>query len=103
MQCVVRVKDLFVKCLSARLHELDVVDEQHIILAVTLVQRELCSSLDRPDEVIQECFGGHVENLAAAIVLLDVVANRVEQVSFAKSGVSIDHEGVIGPTRSFSN
>ena len=65
MQCVVGVEDLLVERLTARLHELNVVDEQHVVLAVALVQRELGAGLDRADEVVEERLGRDVEDLAA--------------------------------------
>jgi len=78
MQRVVRVEDLFVERLAARLHELDVVNQQDVVLAIALVQRELRPRLNRANEVIQERFGRDVEDLATGIVLLHVVTNGVE-------------------------
>ena len=103
VQRVVGVEDLLVERLAARLHELDVVDQQDVVLAIALVQRELRARLNRADEVVEERLGRDVEDLAARVVLLDVVADGVQEVGLAESGVAVDHQRIVGTTRGFSD
>ena len=84
MQGVVRVEDFLVERLPTGLHELDIVDEQDIVLPVSLMERELCAGLNRADKVIQERLRRDVEDLATGVVLLHVIADRVQEVGLTE-------------------
>ena len=79
------MEDLFVERLATGLHELNVVNEKNVVFAITLVQCKLRTGLNRANEVVEERLGRHVEHLAPGIVLLDVIANRVQEVCLTQS------------------
>src|ERR1019366_6777946 len=84
-------------------HELDVVDEENVVLAIALVQRELCPRLNRSDEVVQERLGGDVEDFSARVVLLNVVPDGVQEVGLSETGVPVYRQWIVGTTRGFSD
>ena len=95
---VERVEELLLEPFLA-LHELDVVDHQHVDLAVAALERRTRVRTDRVDELVQEDLGRDIPHLVVGVVLLDVVADRVEQVGLAEPGRPVDEQRVVRPCR----
>ena len=58
---------------------------------------------DGVDEVVEEVLGRDVEDPHLRVVVLDVVADRVEQVGLAEAGRPVDEQGVVGLARRLRN
>ena len=95
LEVVVRVEELLLESLFA-LHELDVVDEQDVAVAIAPLEGQGRRGPQGVDEVVHERLGGDVEDLAPGVVLGDVVPDGVEQVGLAEAGVAVDEQGVVG-------
>ena len=78
MQGVERVEELLLETLLV-LHELHVVDEQYVALAVAALEHRCGVHADSVDELVQERLGGHVAHPQGLVVLTHVVADGVEQ------------------------
>ena len=98
LEVVVGVEELLLEPLLA-LHELDVVDQQDVTVAVPALEGQRGRGAQRVDEVVHEGLGGHVENLATGVVLRHVVPDGVEEVGLAQARVTVDEQGVVGPAR----
>ena len=73
VELVERVEELLLEPLLV-LHELDVVDQQHVDLAVAPLERGRGVGADGVDELVQERLGGDVAHLVGRVVLAHVVA-----------------------------
>ena len=82
--------------LGLALQELDVVDQQHVDVAVAPLEPVLPVVADRVDELVGELLAGHVAHLGAGVEAADVVADRVQQVGLAQPGVAVDEQRVVG-------
>ena len=100
LEVVVGVEELLLEALFA-LHELDVVDEEDVAVAVAALEGQGGRGPQGVDEVVHERLGGDVEDLAAGVVLGDVVPDGVEEVGLAQAGVPVDEEWVVGTTGRF--
>ena len=96
------MEELLLEALAV-LDELDVVDEQHVALAVLAFEREGGLRADGVDEVVQEVLGRDVEHAHRRVVVLDVVADRVEQVGLAEPRRPVDEQRVVGLARRLCN
>ncbi len=96
LEVVVGVEELLLEALFA-LHELDVVDQQDVAVAVAALEGQGGRGAQGVDEVVHEGLGGDVEDLAAGVVLGDVVPDGVEEVGLAEPRVAVDEQGVVGP------
>ena len=83
------------------LEELDVVDHEHVVVAVPLLEAFDAPVAKRVDEVVHERLAGHVAHRQPARVVGDVVGDRLEQVRLAKAGSPVDEERVVRPRRRF--
>ena len=79
--------------------ELDVVDQQHVDVAVTALEGRLAVVTQRVDEVVGELFGGDVLDPHAGEQPLGVVAGGVQQVGLAEPGLAPDEQRVVGAGR----
>ena len=100
LEVVVGVEELLLEALFA-LHELDVVDEEDVAVPVPALEGQGGRGPEGVDEVVHEGLGGDVEDLAAGVVLGHVVADGVEQVGLAETGVAVNEEGVVGTAGRF--
>ena len=98
VQRVEGVEELLLGLLLA-LEELDVVDEEHVDVAVAALQGGGVRVLDRVDHVVGERLGGDVADLRAGPEVAHVVADGVQQVGLAESGVAVHQERVVGLAR----
>ena len=95
VQRVEGVEELLLRLLLA-LEELDVVDQEHVDVAVAALQGGGVGVLDRVDHVVGERLGGDVADLRAGPQVAHVVADRVQQVGLAESGVAVHQQRVVG-------
>jgi hypothetical protein len=82
--------------LGPTLQELDVVDEQDVDLAVPGLEGGAPVVRDRVDEVVGEFLTRHVSDLHPGVEGLRVVADGVQEVGLAETGVAVDEERVVG-------
>ena len=85
--------------LDLALQELDVVDQQHVDVAVAALEPVLPVVADRVDELVGELLAGHVADLGAGVEAAHVVADGVQQVGLAQAGVAVDQQRVVGLAR----
>ena len=79
--------------------ELDVVDQQDVDLAVATLEGVAAVRADGVDELVEERLRGDVTDLVVLVVVVDVVADGVQQVGLAESGRAVDEQGVVRPRR----
>ena len=102
MKGVEGVEELLLR-LHLALQELNVIDEQHVDVAVAALKVGRLVVADRVDEVVGELFGVHVSHLDVRIQAARVVADGVQQVGLAQARVAIDEQGVVGLGRGFGD
>ncbi|MNW55056.1 hypothetical protein D3C74_326930 [compost metagenome] len=95
MQRVEGVEELLHRLFLA-LQELDVVDQEHVDVAVAPLERPGLALADRVDEVVRELLGVHVAHADVRVQVVRVVADRVQEVRLAEAGLPVDEEGVVG-------
>ena len=95
---VERVEELLLG-LGLALQELDVVDQQHVDVAVAPLEAVLPVVADRVDELVGELLARDVAHAGAVVERADVVADGVEEVGLAQPGVAVDQERVVGLAR----
>ena len=84
MQRVERMEELFLEPLLTG-NELDVIDEEHIDVAVTTSKRAGGVLANGVDIFVHKRLCRHIPHLMVPVVVLDVVANRVEQVGLTET------------------
>src|SRR5215831_11516371 len=94
VQRVEGVEELFLRSFLV-LQELDVVDQQHVHVAVTAPEPVLLAVPDHVDEVVGELFRADIPHLDALVEALRVVPDGVQQVGLAQAGVAVDEQRVI--------
>ena len=94
MQRVERVEELLLEAFLA-LDELDVVDEQHVDLAVAPFEVNRRVLPDGVDELVEERLGGDVTNGEVWVVRVDVAGDRPKQVRLAQPCVPVDEQRVV--------
>ena len=94
VQRVEGVEELLLEAFLA-LHELDVVDEQDVHVAVAALEEPGGVLPDGVDVLVQEVLGGHVAHGVVGVVLVDVVPDGVEQVGLAQAGLAVDEQRVV--------
>ena len=77
------------------LHELHVVDEEDVALAVAPLERQGRRRAQGVDEVVHEGLGGHVEDLAPGEILGHVVADGVQEMGFAQTAVPVNEQWIV--------
>ena len=82
--------------LALRREELDVVDEQHVGVAVAALEALHVLAVQRGEELVGERLDRRVADGQPAAVGEDVVADRVQQVGLADAGGPVDEERVVG-------
>ena len=85
------VEKLLLELLFA-LDDLDVVNEQHVALAVTALESRHRNRPDRLDELVEKRFCRYVTDLVTGEVLRDVVADRLKEVGLAEPGPADDEQ-----------
>ena len=80
MEEIERVEELFLGSFLP-LHELDVVNEQHIaVVAIATLEGSRGVRFDGVDELGDKCFGRHIADPATGVVLSHVVGNGLQEV-----------------------
>ena len=95
MQGVEGVEELLLETLLV-LHELHVVDEQDIAVAVSPLEDRHRVGADGVDELVHERLRRHVPHAHAGVVLSDVVGDGVQEVGLAQPGCAVDEQRVVG-------
>ncbi len=94
VQRVERVEELFLRLLLV-LQELDVVDQQHVDVAVAPAEALGLAVANRVDEVVGELLGADVPHARAGEQAHRVVADGVQQVCLAKTRLAVDEQRVV--------
>ena len=102
VQRVEGVEELFLDTFLAD-QELDVVDEQHVDVAVAALERDPTVVTQRVDEVVGEFLGGDVLDPHTREQSLGVVPCCVQQVRLAETGLTPDEQRVVGARRGFGD
>ena len=102
VQGVEGVEELLLDTFLA-LDELDVVDQQHVDVAVAALERRLAVVAQRVDEVVGEFLGRDVLDPHAGKQPLGVVTGGVQKVGLAEAGLAPDEERVVGAGRRFGD
>ena len=89
VQGVERVEELFLRLLFA-FQELDVVDQQHIDIAITPAELDPFVLADRVDEVVGQFLGRDVADPDPVKVVAYVVPERVQQMGLAQARIAVD-------------
>ena len=76
--------------------ELDVIDQQHVHVAVRGLEAGAFVVPDGVDEVVGELLGVHVADPDAAVEPAGIVADRVQQVGLAQARIAVDEQRVVG-------
>ena len=84
VEVVERVEELLLELLGA-LEELDVVDEEHVDLAVAAFERRHRLQPDRVDELVHQRLGRDVPNVLRGEQVAHVMADGVQQVGLARA------------------
>jgi len=79
--------------------ELDVVHQKGIHLAIPTAELGQVVVLEGVDELVGEAFAAGVDDLVAAFLLEDLVADGVEEVGLAEPDTTEEEEGIEGPAR----
>ena len=96
VELVERVEELLLELLGA-FEELDVVDQQHVEVAVAALEAGHRLGADRVDEFVHERLGGDVAHPLVPEHGADVVPDRVQEVGLAQPGRAVDEQRVVGP------
>src|SRR5216683_3354362 len=83
--------------------ELDVVNQEDINVAVAAPEAVLLAVPDHVDEVVGEFFRADVPDFDALVEALRVVADGVQQVRLAESGIAVYEQWVVRLGRSFGD
>jgi hypothetical protein len=89
------VEELLLGLRLAR-EELDIVDQEHVRVAVGLLEGFEGARTERPDEVVGERLDSCVTDLGGAAERGYVVADRVEEVGLSEPGRRVQEERVVG-------
>ena len=95
---VERVKKFLLRAFLAG-EELDVVNEQHVHLAVALAEFHERAVLDRVNELVRELLARDVGNFRTLAVREDMLADGVHEVRFPESHSAVEKERVVNFAR----
>ncbi|MNS87957.1 hypothetical protein D3C72_1219150 [compost metagenome] len=76
--------------------ELDVVDEQQIDGAITILEVHRLVVADGVDQLVGELLRAQIRDLGAGVVRQDVVGHRMHEVGLAQAHAAVDEERVVG-------
>ena len=100
VQRVERMEKLRLSALFA-CNELHIVDEQHVDRAIAFAKIDNPIVPDSVDHLVHEPLGRDVRQLQIAIVLENVLPDRVHQMCFSQPHAAVDEQGVVGARRRF--
>ena len=80
------------------LQELYVVDQQHVGRTVAILEAVAGLVLDRLDELVGEGLDRDVDHFQVAVLLVDVVADGLQQMGLSQSYAAVDQARVVGPS-----
>ena len=92
---VERVEELGERLLATG-EELDVVDEEHVHVAVLRGEPVALALADRPDELLREVLGRHVLRPAVRREAMHEMTDRDEEVGLPEAHAAVDEQRVVG-------
>ena len=98
VQRVERVEELLLQALFA-LHELDVVDQQHVDVAIAALEVGDGVGTNAVDVLVEERLGADVAHDVVLVVTVHVVTDGVQQVRLAETGGAVDEQRVVASGR----
>ncbi len=108
MKRVERVEKLFLKPFFT-FKKLNVIYKKDIYISVDFLKLTPSVSSDCIHKLVKKSLGRNINysfdwmTLIFDVVTLDVVANGLQQMRFAKASMTVDKEWIVGFTRGFSN
>ena len=94
VQRVEGVKELLLR-LDLRLQKLDVVDQQHVHVAIAAPEGNRAVLGDRVDEVVGQFLGADVLHLGIVEVLAHVMPDGMQEMRLSQPRIAVDHQGVV--------
>src|SRR5678816_865149 len=94
------MEELFL-CSLFRRNELNVVDQQNIVISVSLAEAQELVVPNGADEIVGELFRGDVGQPQTAVSSFDLLADGVHEVGLAETHSSIHKQRVVGLRGSF--
>ena len=91
--CVESVDELFLDMVLAA-DELDIIDKQDISGAEIFLETHSIPIADGFDELEHEFLSGEVNRFFLREIFLDVIADSLQQMGFAKADITIDEETI---------
>ena len=88
------VEELLLETVLA-FHELNVVDQEHIDVAVATFELREGVGADRLNELVQERFRRDVPDAVRRVVACHIVGDSSEKVRLAEAGITVDEQGVV--------
>ena len=76
------VEKFFLRAVAAG-EEVDVVDHEHVDLAIPVTELVHVAVLDGGDELVDEAVAGEVEDAQVGLALQQLLADGLEEVSFS--------------------
>ena len=95
MELIEGMEELLLHLLLAG-EELDIVDDEHVGIAVLVVEEGGVPLADGLDELVAEGFAGDVDDVLIGAAAVDLEADRRHQMGLAQAGRAVDEERVIG-------
>ena len=91
---VERVEELFLRAVAAG-EEVDVVDHQHVDVAVAVAELVHVAVLDRVDELVDEAVARQIEDARVGVALEHLLADGLQQVRLAEPDAAVDEQRVV--------
>ncbi len=98
VQRVERMEELFLRRLFAG-EKLNVVDQQHVDLAIAIAKLRRAIVLQRDDELVGELLARDVDDVGSEVVLNDAMADRVHEVGLSQADAAVEKERIVGVRR----
>ena len=88
------IEQLVLHLLLAR-HDLHIVHQQQIRVAILRTELAAAAGADQLDELADEIVALDVDDLGLRQALAELMGNGVDQMGFAEAGVAVDEQGII--------
>src|SRR6516225_6082976 len=95
MQGVERVEELLLRRLLAG-KKLDVVNQEHVDLAVTVAELRGTVVLQRDNELVGKLFARRVDHVRGDVILNDAMPNSVHEVCLPQADAAVEEERIVG-------
>ena len=88
------MEKFFLGCLLSR-DELNIIDHEHVNIAILLTQRQGLVVTNRVDDFVCEFLRRDIAQPNTPVVRLDAVPNGLHQVSFAEPDAAVNEQWVV--------